>query len=315
MTSVRKSTFAIPLAFGCVYLFWGSTYLAIKVGVTYLPAMVLGATRFLVAGALMLLYCQIAGHRVLPTARQLGWLAAIGLLLLGGGNIGVVYGEAYVDSGFAALLVAIMPLYVALMNLLIPHAERLRARGWFGLALGFVGLFALLWPSMHLTGGHTQMIGAAVVLGAALSWGAGSVLSRELKLPVNPMVAAGWEMLIAGLACALGATLFHQWPQAHWNHSSIGAVAYLITFGSLVGYVSFVWLLHNVPISKVSTYAYVNPVVAVILGALLLKEHLNASGYIGMAAIVIAVAIVNSSKLAKQSVPVHAESRSEKCEV
>jgi drug/metabolite transporter (DMT)-like permease len=239
----------------------------------------------------------------------------VGLLLLGGGNIGVVYGESYIDSGVAALLIAIMPLYVALINLLLPHAERLKARGWFGLALGFIGLIALLWPTMHLTGAHGQMIGTVVVLGAALSWGAGSVLSRELKLPVNPIVAAGWQMFAAGLACAIGATLLHEWPQAHWNRSSIGAVAYLVTFGSLIGYVSFVWLLHHVPVSKVSTYAYVNPVVAVILGALLLKERLVGSEYIGMAAIIIAVALVTSSGLTKQATSEEKQPKPEECKV
>ena len=232
-------------------------------------------------------------------ARQIGWLSLIGLILLGGGNIGLVFGERYIASGLAALLVAVMPLYVAVLSILLPRGERLQARGWMGLGLGFVGLIALLWPALQHRGEgqHQQVLGCAIMLGAAFLWAVGSLLSRELKLPVNPMVAAGWEMLAAGIASSVAAFTVGGWGASHWTRGAVGAVAYLVTFGSLVGYTAFVWLLENVPVAKVATYAYVNPVVAVILGAMLLGEHLIPTEYAGMAAVVIAVALVTSSRM------------------
>src|SRR5215472_3670564 len=187
MNRRNMSSLAIPLAFGCVYFFWGSTYTAIKVGVHYLHPLVLGGSRFLIAGVLMLAFCALRGMTVLLPLRIVGWLAVIGLLLLGGGNIGLVFAEQYIDSGLAALLVAVMPLYVAILGMLLPKGERLRVRGWVGLGLGFAGLIALLWPGMHQQTGQRQAVGCIIVLGAAFLWAVGSVLSRELKLPVNPM--------------------------------------------------------------------------------------------------------------------------------
>jgi drug/metabolite transporter (DMT)-like permease len=298
MNRRRASSLAIPFAFGCVYFFWGSTYTAIKVGVQYLHPLVLGGTRFLIAGALMLAFCAVRGMRILLPARQLGWLSVIGLLLLVGGNIGLVFGEQYIDSGLAALLVAVMPLYVAILNMLLPRGEKLLARGWLGLGLGLIGLVALLWPGIRQANGqHQQALGCAIVLGCAFFWAVGSVLSRELKLPVNPMLAAGWEMLAAGIASSVAALAVGAWHTAHWTRGAIGSVAYLVTFGSLVGYTAFVWLLEHVPVPKVTTYAYINPVVAVILGAILLGERLVGAEYLGMMAVLVAVALVTTSRI------------------
>lgn len=299
MNRWRTASFAVPFAFGCVYFFWGSTYTAIKVGLQYLHPLVLGGMRFLGAGAVMLAFCRLWGLRVWLPGREIGWLAMIGLILLGGGNIGLVYGERYIASGLAALLVAAVPLYVAVLSMLLPRGERLPARGWIGLGLGLIGLIALLWPglSKHADGADRQVAGCAIVLGGAFLWAVGSILSRELKLPVNPMVAAGWQMLAAGIVSLLVAFAAGGWQESHWTRGAVGAVAYLVTFGSLVGYTAFVWLLKHVPVAKVSTYAYVNPVVAVILGTILLGERLVNTEYAGMIAVVIAVALVTSSRV------------------
>ncbi|QNI32359.1 EamA family transporter [Alloacidobacterium dinghuense] len=299
MTRRSAASLAIPIAFGCVYFFWGSTYTAIKVGVQYLHPLVLGGVRFLIAGTLMLAFCRLRGIHIWLPWRQLGWLAVVGLLLLGGGNIGLVFSERYIASGLAALLVAVMPLYVAILSMLLPRGERLQARGWLGLALGLVGLIALLAPGLHQQGQgqNGQVLGSVIVLSAAFLWAVGSILSRELKLPVNPMVAAGWQMLAAGTASSVAAFVVSGWHQAHWTRSAAGAVGYLVTFGSLVGYTAFVWLLDHVPVPKVATYAYVNPVVAVILGGIFLGERMVSTEYAGMIAIVIAVALVTSSRI------------------
>jgi drug/metabolite transporter (DMT)-like permease len=289
----------IAVAFGCVYLFWGSTYTAIAVSDRYLPALVLGATRFLIAGVLMLAWCRWRGLRLWHSAREMGWIAVIGLLLLGCGNTALIWSERYVASGLSSLIVAIVPLYVAVLGLLLPHGERLRSRGWMGLALGMVGLIALLWPSMHerAAGQGSALVGAGVLLAGSFCWAVGSLLSRELKLPVNPMVAAGWEMLAAGAIDAILATTFRQWLGAHWTGAAWGAVWYLVTFGSLVGFTAYIWLIEHVPVPKVATYAYVNPVVAVILGAVILHERMQPTEYIGMVAVLAAVALVTSSQL------------------
>ena len=311
MNRRNTSSLAIPFAFSCVYFFWGSTYTAIKVGVQYLHPLVLGSTRFLIAGTLMLAFCAVRGKHIWLPARQLGWLSVVGLLLLVGGNIGLVFGERYIDSGLAALLVAVMPLYVAILIMLLPHGEKLSARGWLGLGLGFIGLGALLWPGIRQANvQHQQVLGCIIALGGTFSWAVGSVLSRELKLPVNPMVAAGWEMFIAGMVSSVAALAVGGWHAAPWTRGAIGSVTYLVTFGSLVGYTAFVWLLEHVPVSKVATHAYINPVVAVILGAVLLRERFAGSEYIGMAAVVIAVALVTSSHIRVEAKELEAEKAS-----
>ena len=237
MTRRPTVSLAIPIAFGCVYFFWGSTYTAIKVGVQYLHPLVLGGARFLIAGMLMLAFCILRGMQVRLPLRQIGWLAVIGIVLLGGGNIGLVFGERYIASGLAALLVAVMPLYVAVLSMLLPRGEKLQGRGWAGLGLGFASLIALLWPGLHQrVGGMQQTAGCVIVLAAAFLWAVGSILSRELKLPVNPMVAAGWQMLAAGIFSSLAALTVNGWQASHWTRGALGAVAYLVTFGSLVGY-------------------------------------------------------------------------------
>ncbi len=226
-------------------------------------------------------------------------LAAIGVLMLGGGNMGLVWCEQYLSSGLAALIIAVVPLYVAVFEALLPNGEGLRAKGWIGVGIGFAGLIVLLSPglleSMH--GDTRQLIGAAVALGCALSWTAGSILSRRAKLPVSPFVAAAWEMLFAGLFNTCVMLLSGGYRGGQWGVQAWASILYLVTFGSLVGYTAYIYLLEHVPVAKVSTYAYINPMVAVILGAIFLHERFVAIEYVGMASILIAVYLVTSSKL------------------
>jgi len=291
------------LAFASVYLCWGATYTAMSVGVRLLPPTILAGARMAIGAAIMLTFCALRGKRLLYSRRIMLRLGLLGLLMLFGGNIGLVWSEKYLASGLAALIVAVVPLYVAVIESLLPSGERLRSRGVVGLALGFLALIALLWPSFRsalaVRGGSSfiHLAAALVVLLGALSWATGSVLFRRMRLPVDPLVAAGWEMLAAGLANLLLATAAWQWPHAVWNADSAGAIGYLVLFGSLLGFSCYIWLIHHVAVAKVATYAYVNPVVAVLLGAALLGEHLQPSEYAGMAAIVCAVALVTSSQM------------------
>jgi drug/metabolite transporter (DMT)-like permease len=300
------STASIVLAFFCVYFFWGSTYTAIRVGAAEMPALLLAGTRFLVAGLILLAWCRWRGQRLSWPPKTMLTLGLIGLLLLGGGNVGLVYAERSLSSGLASLAFAVTPLYVALIEIALPSGEPLSVRGWLGLLLGFAGLAALLWPSLHTgLGGDRVLLWAIVsLLAGALSWAVGSILSRHARLKVDTFVAASWQMVVAGTFNLLLGTVLGQWPQFHLNRASIGSLAYLVTGGSLLGYTGFIYLLEHVPVAKVMSYTYVNPVVAVLLGIFLLHERPVAAEFAGMACIVVAVFLMTTAQVkAKDGTP------------
>lgn len=293
------SRLLIVLAFLSVYFCWSATYTAMRVGAELLPATVLAGVRMLIGAAIMLAFCALRGRRIFYDRNIMGRLMLLGVMLLFGGNIGLVWSEKYLPSGLAALIVAVVPLYVVLIEMALPNGDRLRRQGYLGLAVGFCALVALLWPSLRngLSGHPMQMLAIVAILAGAFSWASGSVLSRRMNLAVDPLVAAGWEMFAAGIANVFFATLFRQWPHAVWNWRSEFCVGFLILFGSLLGFSSYIWLIVHVPVAKVATYAYVNPMIAVVLGALILHEKLVSTEYFGMVAIVASVALVSSSKL------------------
>ncbi len=308
MNSSSKLSPRVFFAFACVYLFWGSTYLAIRYGVEVLSPFVLGSIRFLIAGPLMLGLCAARGLKLRQTRRDFALMALIGVLILGIGNTFVMWAEIDLPSGFAALLLAVIPLYVALLEFVLPGGESLRRRGWLGIGIGFAGLVLLLWPRLRegLQGHSGQLLAACVALASAFSWTCGSVFSRRAKLAAPAFVAAGWQMLFAGVfnfGLVLVLDGARGMKNAHFSMQAFWSIAWLVTFGSLVGYSAYIYLLENVPVAKVSTYAYVNPIVAVVLGAVFLRERLVPVEYLGMAAILAAVYLVTSSKL-KSGVPV-----------
>jgi drug/metabolite transporter (DMT)-like permease len=295
----------IVLAFAAVYIFWGSTYTAIRVGAAQMPALLLAGTRFLAAGAILLVWCRWRGLRLFWPPKTMLLTALIGLLLLGGGNVGLCYAEKAVPSGLASLGMAVIPFYVALVEMILPGGEPLPARGWLGLALGLAGLVALLWPSLHhgLSGDPALLWAVVALLAAALSWSVGSVVSRRTRLTVNSFVAAAWQMLFAGALSTILGTLLGQWPRFHVNAPALWSQAYLVTCGSLLGYSAYIYLLEHVPVGKVASYAYVNPIVAVLLGIMLLHERPEAVEFAGMAAIVLAVFLLTTSRVAAKNSP------------
>ena len=304
----KQHRFRIILAFTLLYVCWGSTFLAIAVAVKNMPPFMMGASRFMTSGTLMLAFCALSGRKLFPGLRQLALLGAIGVLLLSTGNVSVGWAEQYVPSGLSALILAITPIWVAVIETFILRKVKLAARGAAGLVLGIVGLLILLWPRIHTTTklGRIELIGCVVLIWAALSWTLGTLLSKYTKVSVDPFTATGWQMLIAGLVNLSGAAFFGEIGRAHWNAAAIGSIAYLVTGGSLLGFTAYIWLLDHVPTAKVATYAYVNPVIAVILGTVFLHEPFDIYILIGTAVIVAGVGLVttaNVKKLEPMSVP------------
>jgi drug/metabolite transporter (DMT)-like permease len=298
------SSAKVALNFGLVYLLWGSTYLAIRISDEAIPPSVMGTTRYLIAGALMLLWCLLARKRVAISAQEFWRLAVIGVLLLTTGNVVLAFAELTVPSGLAALIVAVVPIWVMILERFLLR-EQLAARGLAGLGLGLIGLAVLIWPELSQGAalGRREWIGIAAVMEASLSWALGSVLAKKWKLSVPPLVASGWEMLLSGIVNLAIALVLGDFARTVWAPRSVAAIGYLIVFGSWLGFSAFVWLLGHVPTSKVSTYAYVNPAVAVFLGWLILHERVDRFVLLGTIIIIASVVLVTTSKLKHTGTP------------
>lgn len=304
-TQSSSNSTRILVSFLCVYFFWGSTYLAIRYGLDELPPFVIASTRFLISGTVLLALCAIRRMRMMPTRREFGVLAIIGVLMLGCGNTALLWSELYLATGLSALLIAVIPLFAALIEMFLPNGEGLPARGWIGITIGFAGLAFLVSPRLHNSfhGNSRQMIATAIILAGAFCWTAGSIISRRSTIGISGFAAAGWQMLFGGI---FNTGLMFAWGGyrgSHWNVQAWSSIFYLVIFGSLTGYTAYIYLLNNVAVSKVTTYAYINPVIAVILGAIFLHEHFVIVEYIGMASILLAVFLVTSSRLKTGELP------------
>ncbi len=289
----------VVLAFALVYVFWGSTYLGIHIAVERIPPILMAGLRFSVAGALMLLFCRLSGRDTRLTLDQFWRLAFIGVLLLAISNAVLAWAELSVPTGLAALLVSVTPIWFLFIDhVLLKGGRRVGRAALVGVALGIAGMVVLLWPRLRETQvlGAWQVIAAVSLLGSSFSWAFGSVLARHWHVRVDALVGAGWQMVLAGLVdVAVGLSLGEH-HAARWDRAGLGAVLYLVVFGSWVGYSAYVWLLHHVPTTKVATYAYVNPVVAVILGWAILGEPVDRFMFLGAAIIVPAVALVTTAE-------------------
>jgi drug/metabolite transporter (DMT)-like permease len=285
--------FRVWLALGTVYLLWGSTYLGIKFSLATIPPFLMGSLRFLVAGGVLYALAIRTGHGSADRIGPPQWWAAliIGAALLVGGNGGVILAEQYVPTGIVALLVATAPLWMALIDRVI-FGRRLPALAIVGLVVGFGGVAYLIGSPGP---GRIKLIGAVLALAAPVCWATGSVFTRHVRLPVRPLVAASMEMLWAGVLFGVLSLVTGELGRVHWQHistSSFLALLYLIVFGSLIGFSAYVWLLRSAPLSLVSTYAYVNPIVAFILGALFLGEALTPRTLVAGGIILAAVALI-----------------------
>jgi drug/metabolite transporter (DMT)-like permease len=306
MTQVqRQHRFAVILAFALVYFFWGSTYLGIDIAVERIPPALMCGIRFMIAGVFMVAFCGLRGRKIYYRPMQLGQMSVVGVLLLLGGNLTLAYAEKHVASGLAALIIAVTPLWFLVLDSLLLGDHHIAVRGKIGLGLGVAGLVVLLWPDLVATSAleRVQFWASISLLGGSLSWALGSVLAKKWKSPdVDPFSATAWQMIAAGIANLLVAFALGDPARAVWTARGIGATLYLVVFGSWVGYTAYIWLLNHVPTSKVSTYAYVNPVVAVFLGWLVLHERVD--GYIlaGSAVVIASVALVTSAQVTAKAV-------------
>lgn len=304
MHSAKPSPWMVILAFGLVYLFWGSTYLAIDIAVQTIPPALMCATRFSIAGVVMLAVCALSGHKVLYSPRQIALAAVVGVLLLMGGNLTLSYAELTVSSGLAALIIAITPLWFLVLDSLLLGDHHISRRGKAGLALGILGLFVLFYPELtsRTTLGRRELWASVSLIGGSFSWALGSVLSKRWQSGMDVFSSTGWQVLAAGVANFLFALLAGDFSRVVWTPRGVGAVMYLVVCGSWIGYTAYIWLLEHVPTSKVSTYAYVNPVVAVFLGWLILHEHVDRFILLGSAIVVLSVVLVTSAKVKQKTV-------------
>jgi drug/metabolite transporter (DMT)-like permease len=290
------------IALLAIYIVWGSTYLAIRFAVETIPPFLMAGTRFLVSGLILFIWRRAAGDPM-PTRRQVRSAVIVGLLLLLGGNGIVSWAEQHVASGVAALIVASIPLWVVLIDALRPNGTKPDWRIMLGLLIGFGGIVLLVTESEH-GGSAAQMslIGVAGLLLAAFLWSLGSIYGRDADMPSSSLMGTGVEMLGGAVGLFLAATFLGEWKALNISAvstRSLLGLAYLIAAGSLIGFTSYSWLLRNAPVSLVSTYAYVNPVVAIFLGAWLAGELINLPIIVSALVIIASVAVINTSKQAR----------------
>jgi len=290
----------IIVAFGLVYLFWGSTYLGIGIAVEQITPAVMCATRFLIAGVSMLAYCALTGRRMRFSLRELAHLATVGILLLMGGNLTLSYAEQIVPTGLAALLIAVSPLWFLVLDTLLLGDHHIARRGKIGLAVGIAGVVVLIWPDLlHPSAlGRRELWWSLALQLGSFSWAFGSVLSKKWQTAAaDPFSAISWQVFFAGIANLIFAFVFEKPAHAVWTFRGVAAILYLVVCGSWIGYTAYIWLLQHVPTSKVSTYAYVNPVVAMFLGWLVLHERIDRYIIMGSAIIIASVILVTSAKV------------------
>ncbi len=303
MTAADAFRLKAALAFAAVYLVWGSTYLVIRIGVAELPPALFAGARFLAAGALLALVARLTDQRFPRSVREWRTIAVVGVCMLATANGLVVWGEQWLPSNQAALLVATAALWIAGFGTLGAHGHKLTHRTVLGLVVGFAGTAWLFLPDK---GFRFEHLGAQLaVLGSAIAWSAGSMYAKSQRPNTPPLMSAAMQSLVAGAfltAIGVGAGETARWPS---SPTVLWTLAYLVVLGSCVGYAAYIWLLHHVSPAALATYAYVNPAVAVVLGWWILDERLGPAQLIGMVIILIGVVLVSTAprKPAAESAP------------
>ena len=296
----------IWLALFALYIVWGSTYFGIKVAIETIPPFFHAGVRFLVSGLILVIWQRAARHEM-PTRKQWISTAIIGNLLLLGVNGLVSWAEQFIPSGIAALIIGSVPLFLVMAEAIRPHGVKPNGQSIVGLVIGFIGIYVLINPTEAVAGAGLNIFGVAALLSACLLWATGSVYSKSADLPKSSLMTTGAEMLMGSIGLfivSLGTGELNGWYPAEVSTRSLIGLGYLITIGSIVGFGSYIWLLQNAPISLVATYAYVNPIVAILLGAWLGNESLEPRIWLATAIIIGSVIFINSrsrSKVGKEA--------------
>ncbi len=262
------------VAWIAVCLIWGTTYLAIRVAVRTLPDAWMSGTRFLLAGGVLILFFRLRGE-AFPPWRQMGHVAFIGLALVGIGNLLVVWAEKVIPIGLAALMIAMTPFWMAAVEAMIKNGESWNLNEAIGLILGFAGVILLMLPNMKKGWNAAFVSGILALQIASISWAIGSIYSKYRKVEAKPIVSAALQMFFGGAFLLVVAAFKGDFQSVRWETNSILAFAYLTIFGAMIGYACYMYALSKLPSSLVSLYAYINPVIAVWLGWLILDEHLS----------------------------------------
>jgi drug/metabolite transporter (DMT)-like permease len=297
-SSAHRSTWKTLLAFTIIYFVWGSTFLAIRVGVAEVPPFLLAAMRFLAAGLALYGWMLARGERN-PSWRE--WRSATILAaMIFVGDYGLLFwAERRIPSGVAAVMMATIPLFMALAEIILLGTQKLTARLTLALLAGLGGVIVLVNPTMKLGGAPIDKTGAMALIVGAMSWSVASALARKLPLPTSKAMSSGAQMLTGGVLLGLVSAALGEWRGFHPMDVSRGAwfaLLYLIVAGSIIGFTAYVWLLHHESPTKVGTYAYVNPVVAVMVGYLLGGEALGLRTLLGTAFVLTSVVVITTTR-------------------
>jgi drug/metabolite transporter (DMT)-like permease len=297
------------LAFAIIYFVWGSTFLAIRVGVREVPPLVLAAMRFSVAGLVLFGWVLARGERA-PTIGEWRSASLLGLVIFVFDYGLLFWAEQRVPSGIAAVMLAMIPVFMALCEIIFLRTQRLTVRLALALLLGIGGVGVLMSHTLNLGGAPIDKLGATALIFASISWSIASVLARKLPLPSSKVMSSGAQMLSGGILLAIAAGAFGEFRNFHPLAVSRGAwlaLLYLIVAGSIIGFTAYVWLIHHESPTKVGTYAYVNPIVAVLVGYFLGGEALTARTILGTFLVLISVIVITTMPAKKPVESVLAE--------
>ncbi len=295
-TQPRPAMLKTLLAFAIIYFVWGSTFLAIRVGVHEVPPLLFAAMRFLVAGVVLYGWMIARGERS-PSARQWTSVSLLAVLIFVFDYGSLFWAEQRVPSGIAAVMLATIPVFMSLSEVVFLRTQRLTLRLGTALVIGIAGVAMLMSPWLRLSGAPIDTLGAAALIFASISWSVASTLSRKLALPPSKVMSSGAQMLAGGVFLTLAAAALGEFRNFHPSTVSRGAwlsLLYLIVAGSIIGFTAYVWLIHHESPTKVGTYAYVNPVVAVLVGYFLGGEPLALRTIVGTALILISVLAITT---------------------
>jgi drug/metabolite transporter (DMT)-like permease len=281
------------LAWVVICLVWGTTYLAIRISIETIPPLLMAAIRWIVAGTLLIGVLRARGER-LPAPRAWPALAVLGVLLLGFGNGAVVWAEQTVPSGLTAVLVATVSFWLVGIDAVRSDGDVLTLRRAIGLLAGFTGIVMLVWPEIHLSGDRAFLEGVLASQLACMGWAIGSTYARRRGQEENVLMTAAFEMLFGGMALLIVGSSLHEWAALSISRRTAGALAYLIVVGSIAGFSAYAYALKHLPVAFVSLYAYVNPVIAVGLGTVVLHEPLNARIGIAAGSVLVGIGLVRS---------------------